>query len=104
MPDARAHRAAPGAGALPVLLAEAEFLGDARDAERLAGKAGAKDVVRRDGVVGNGVNVAVRLFPKIRLVGDLRLFVPVGGEDTFATRALEGDAEAANAAEEVNEA
>jgi hypothetical protein len=34
-----------------VFLAEAEFLGDARDAERLAGKAGAEDVVRRDGVV-----------------------------------------------------
>ena len=30
--------------------------------------------------------------------------VPVGGEDALAARALEGEAEAANAAEEVNEA
>ena len=42
-----------------VFLAEAEFLGDARDAEGLAGEAGAEDVVRRDGVVGHGVDVAV---------------------------------------------
>lgn len=34
-----------------VFLAEAQFLGDARDAEGLAGKAGAQNVVRRNGVV-----------------------------------------------------
>lgn len=32
------------------------------------------------------------------------MFVPVGGEDALAARALEGNAEAANAAEEVYEA
>jgi len=85
-----------------VFLAKTEFLGDARDAERLAGKAGAKNVVRRDGIVRNGIDVAVRALVEVGFIGDLRHFVPVGGEDTLAARALEGEAEAANAAEEVN--
>lgn len=86
-----------------VFLAEAEFLGDARDAEGLAGKAGAEDMVRRDGVVRHGVDVAVRFFPEVFRVGDLRLRIPVGGEDALAAGFLKRDAEAANPAEEVDE-
>jgi hypothetical protein len=40
---------------------------------------------------------------EVGFVSDLRHLVPVGGEDAFATRTLERDAEAANTAEEVNE-
>jgi hypothetical protein len=87
-----------------VFLAEAEFLGDARDAERLAGKAGAQDVVRRDGVVRHGIDVAVGTLAEVGFVSDLRLPVPVGGKDAFAARPFEGEAEAADAAEEVYEA
>lgn len=49
--------------------AEAQFLGDARDAKRLAGETGAKDVVCRN--VGNrdGMDVAMRLLAKIGGVG-----------------------------------
>ena len=86
-----------------VLFAEAQFLGNARDAERLAGKAGAQDVVRLDVSDCNRVNVSVRFLAVIGFVGDLRLLVPVRGKDALATGALEGVAEAANAAEEVNE-
>lgn len=81
--------------------AEAEFLGDARDAEGLAGKAGAEDVVGWNGVVGHGVDVAIRTVAEVGFVGDLRLLVPVAGKDAFAARALEGDAEATDATEEV---
>ena len=60
-----------------VLLAEAQFLGDARDAEGLAGKAGAQNVVRGNVRHGHGMNVAVRSLAVIGCVGDLCLFVPV---------------------------
>jgi len=86
-----------------VLFAEAQFLGDARDAEGLAGKSGAQDVVRGNVRHGHGMNVAVRALAVIGGVGDLGLLVPVGGEDALAARALEGEPEAADAAEEVNE-
>lgn len=87
-----------------VFLAEAEFLGDARDAEGLAGKTGAENFVPRDGVVRHGVDVAVRALVKVGRVGDLRLLIPIARPDALAPRALEGDAEAADAAEKVNEA
>lgn len=87
----------------PVFLAETEFLGDARDAERLTREAGAEDVVGRDGVVRHGIDVAVRSLVEVGFVGDLGHLVPVGREDALRARALEGDAESANAAEQVNE-
>lgn len=86
-----------------VFFAEAQFLGDARDAERLAGKAGAQDVVRGNVRHGHGMDVAVRTLAMIGFVGDPGRLVPVGGENALAARALEGEPEAANAAEEVNE-
>ena len=61
-----------------VLVAEAQFLGDARDAKGLAGKAGAQDVVRGNVRHGHGMNVAVGAFAVIGFVGDLGLLVPVG--------------------------
>lgn len=86
-----------------VLAAEAEFLGDARDAEGLAGEAGAEDVELRDVGHGHVVDVAVRRFAEVGGVGDLGVLVPVAGEDALGAGALEGDPEPANAAEEVNE-
>jgi hypothetical protein len=83
-----------------VFLAEAEFLGDARDAEGLAGKAGAQDVVRGNVRHGHGVDVPVRALAVIRFIGDSGRLVPVGGEDTLAARALEGEPETADAAEQ----
>src|ERR1019366_957280 len=74
-----------------------------RDAARLAGKAGAKDVVRRDVRHRHGMNVAVRGFAEIGGVGLLRVFVPVGGEHALAPGALKREPEAADAAEKVNE-
>ena len=58
-----------------MLAAEAELLGHAGDAERLAGKAGAEDVELRD--VGDGyvVDVAVRCLSEVGGVGDLRMLV-----------------------------
>jgi hypothetical protein len=79
-------------------------LSDTRDAERLAGKASAENVVRWDGVVRHRIDVAVWWFVEVGFVSDLGVLVPVGGENAFAARALERDAESANAAEEVYEA
>ena len=66
----------------PCFAAEAQLLGDTRDAEGLAGEAGAKDVVRRDVGDRDGVDVAVRALAEIRLVGLLAELVVVRGEDT----------------------
>jgi len=86
-----------------VFPAEAQFFGDARDAEWLAGKSGAEDVMF--GNVGNrdGMDVAVRFFSEIGLVSLARLFVPVARENTFATGALEREPEPADATEQINE-
>src|ERR1051325_1165411 len=86
-----------------VLAAEAEFLRDARDAEGLAGKSGAENVERRNVGDGHGVNVAMRFLAEVGFVGDLRVLVPIAGENALAARALERDAEPANAAEEIDE-
>ena len=86
-----------------VLFAEAQFLGDARDAEGLAGKFSAQNVVCGNVRHGHGVNVAVRALAVIGGVGGLGRLVPVRGEDALAARALEGEPEAADAAEEVYE-
>jgi hypothetical protein len=45
----------------------------------------------------------MRSLVEVGFVGDLRHLVPVGRKDALAARALEGEAEAANAAEEVYE-
>ena len=86
-----------------VLAPEAEFLGDARDAEGLAGKAGAEDVVGGNVGVGHRVDVAVRRLAEVGGVGLLAEPVPVAGEDAARPRPLERKAEATDAAEEVNE-
>ena len=83
-------------------LAEAQFFGDARDAERLAGKPTAKDVVRRNVRHRHGMNVTMRRFAEIGGVGLLGVFVPVGGKHTFAPGALKRIPETANAAEQIN--
>ena len=82
-----------------VLFAEAQFLGDARDAEGLARKSGAQNVVRGNVRHGHGMNVAVWALAVIGFVGDLSHLVPVGGKDALAARALESVSESANAAE-----
>lgn len=83
-----------------VLTAEAVLLGDAREAERLAGKAATENVEL--GNVGHRyrMNVAVRRLAEVGGVGLAAEPVPVAGEDALRTRPLEGDPEAANAAEE----
>jgi len=85
-----------------VRLAEAQFFGHARDAERLAGKAGAKNVVRGNVRHRHGMDVAVRRLAEIGGVGLLRVFVPVGGEHAFAPGTLKREPEAADAAEQIN--
>jgi len=87
-----------------VLAAEAVLLGDAREAEGLAGKAAAQNVELRDVGHGHGMDVAVRGLAEVGGVGLPRILVPVAGEDAPCARALEGEPKAADAAEEVNEA
>ena len=86
-----------------VLAAEAVLLGHAREAEGLARKAAAEDVVRRDVGYGHGMDVAMGFLAEVRLVGLPGILVPVAGEDALRARLLEGDAEPADAAEQVNE-
>jgi hypothetical protein len=86
-----------------VLASETVLLGDAREAERLAGKATAQDVELWDVGHSDGMDVAMRLLSEIRLVGLLTEFVPVAGEDALRSRTLEGDAEPADAAKQINE-
>lgn len=86
-----------------VRLAEAQFLGDARDAERLAGKPGAKNVVFWDISHCHGMDVAVRCLAKIGCVGLLCVFVPVRRKDTITTRFFKCDAKAADATKQINE-
>jgi hypothetical protein len=59
-------------------------------------------VLRHDALRVN--DVAVRLLAKIRRVGELRVFVPVGGEHAPAPGAFKRNAESADAAKKVNEA
>jgi len=53
---------------------------------------------------GDGMNVAMGFLTVVRLVGLPAELVMIRGEDAFCTLFLEGDAESADAAEEVNEA
>jgi len=87
-----------------VLATEAVLLGDAREAEGLAGKAAAEDVELGNVGHGHGVDVAVRGLAEVRGVGLPAELVPVAGEDTTRARPLEGEAEPADAAEQINEA
>ncbi len=87
-----------------VLAAEAVLLGDAREAEGLAGKAAAEDVKLRDVRHGHGMDVAVRGLAEVGCVGLPAELVPVAGEDAPRARPLEGEAEPADAAEEIDEA
>lgn len=87
-----------------VLAAQTIFLGDAREAERLAGKAAAEDVELRDVCHGNRVNVAMWRFTEICSVGLLAKLIPVAGENAACPRPLESNAEPAYAAEQVDEA
>jgi len=57
--------------------AETLFFGNTRDAERLAGKSPAKNVVGRNIRDGNGVNVALRFLAKVGGVGLAGIFVPI---------------------------
>ena len=87
-----------------VLAAEAVLLGDAREAEGLAGKAAAKNVKLRNVRHGHGMDVAVRGLAEVGGVGLPAELVPVAGEDAPRARPLECDPEPADAAEEVDEA
>ena len=86
-----------------VLAAEAVLLGDAREAEGLAGKAAAENVELGDVGHGHGMDVAVRRLAEVGGVGPATVLVPVAGEDAPRTRLLEGEPEPADAAKEVNE-
>ena len=82
---------------------KAQLLGDARDAEGLAGKASAQNVMWRNVRDGHLVDVPVRLFPKVCFIRDLGVVVPIQGEHAFAACELEGEAESADTAKQVNE-
>ena len=87
-----------------MLFAKTIFLRNTREAERLAWEAAAEDVERGDVGDGDGVDVAGGFLAEIGGVGLARKLVPVTGEDAFCAGALEGQARAAYAREEVDEA
>lgn len=87
-----------------VLAAQTVFLGDAREAEWLTGKAAAEDVELRDVCHGNRVNVAMWRFTEVCRVGLLAELVPVTGENAARPGPLESNPKPADAAEEINEA
>ena len=64
-----------------MLSTKTQFFGGSGNAERLAGKSRAKDVVLRNIGDCNGVNVSVRLLTEISCVGFLRLLVPIRKKD-----------------------
>jgi hypothetical protein len=86
-----------------MLPAKAQFLGHARNAERLTGKARTENVVSGNIRDRHLVNVAVRFLAKIGLVGDLGVFIPIGGEHTGTARALKSNAKTADPAKQINE-
>jgi len=59
--------------------------------------------VRGDVGDGDAVDVAVRALAKIGFIGLLAEFVVVGGEDAAPARFLKREAEAADAAKEIDE-
>jgi len=86
-----------------VLPAEAQFFGDARDAERLAGKSGAQNIVLWNVCDRHGMNIAMRPLAEIGGVGFLRLLIPIRGKDALATCLLKCKAETTDAAEQISE-
>ncbi len=84
--------------------AEGVFLADPSETEGLAGEAAAEDVVRGDVGGGDEVDVAGWFLAEVGGVGDTGPAVPVGGEDAVAAELFEGETEAADAAEQVDEA
>lgn len=86
-----------------VFFSEAVFFGNPGQAERLTGEAAAQDVEGGDVGYRDFVDVAGGFFTEIGGVGLAGEFVPVAGEDAFGAGAFEGEAEAAYAAEKVDE-
>lgn len=87
----------------PMFHPKAQFFGNARNAERLAGESSAEDVVGRNSVVRNGVNVAVGAFPKIRLVSFLSRLIPIRRKYALTPGAFKCDSKPTDATKEVNE-
>ena len=87
-----------------VFPSQAVLLGDTREAEGLAGKTAAENVMGRDVFDIDLVDIACRFFAEVGGVGLAAEPVPVAGEDALRARALKRETESADAAEEVNEA
>ena len=79
------------------------LFGNAGNAERLAGKSRAQDVVRGNLRHCHGMDVALRFLGKIGGVGLARILVPIRGENALSPGPLKRQPEAADAAEEVDE-
>lgn len=87
-----------------VLATEAVLLGDARKTEGLAGKAPAQDIELWDIRYYDGIDIAMRLFTKVGLVGQPTELIPIAGKNALRTGALEGKPEPADATEQIDEA
>lgn len=87
-----------------VASAQGEFFADAGEAEGLAGKAAAEDVVGGDIAGADRADITGWFLSEIGLVGPAGPAVPVARKDAVGTGAGEGEAEATDAAEEVDEA
>ena len=86
-----------------VLLSEAVLLGDAGDAEGLAGESAAQNIEEWDVLDRNGGDVAIGFFAEVRGVGLLGKLVPVARKDALGSGAFKGDSESTYATEEVDE-
>ena len=79
-----------------------ETLKLARDAERLAGKAGAKHVVLRKVACVEGLHVSMGRFPEVEGVGFLSMRIVVAGKYTGVTKLAQGPTKPPYTAKEVN--
>jgi hypothetical protein len=84
-----------------MLSPQADFLGDPRDAEGLAGEARAKNVMLRDTGNRYGVDVPNGSFSKIGRVRLLTESVPIGRKHALRARMCEGDVETADPTKQV---
>ena len=82
---------------------ETIFFRDSRNRERLTGKAPNQDVVIGNVPRSDAVNVAPWNLAEVLLVGDLGVPVPVRRENASAVFSLEGQPEAADPAEQIDE-
>ncbi len=86
----------------PVFTAKAEFLGDTCDTKWLTGETSTKDVKLLNIRHSHSMDVTMWFFTKIGFVGDLRIFVPIAGENALPPCVLKSNTKPTDSTKEVN--